>query len=223
MKSANCNQPERRATATHNAKRAGRMRKHLPGPDHSEPFTLAKRETEMTTSKNSTNPGRRAFLSNAAIVAALSVATTITGHASALSPDPIFAAIEAHTAASVAMHSQVSVHSELERSLPREKRKSSVDAFEEKIVATDDPRWIECERAVMRSFDTETDAACVLVSVRPTTIAGVLALRQYATAIDNDGEAWPRELQSDDGSKTRSWHYFLIENIADILPGMVQA
>jgi hypothetical protein len=177
----------------------------------------------MTTSKNSTNAGRRAFLSNAASLAALTVAASIAGPAVALGPDPIFAAIEAHKAACRAMNSEVSVHSELERSLPREKRKSSVDAFEEKIVTTDDPRWIENERAVMQSFDAETDAACVLVTVRPTTIAGVLALLQYANAADTDGEAWPRELQSDDGSKSRSWHYFLIEALAEALPGMVSA
>jgi hypothetical protein len=180
----------------------------------------------MTTSKNSTNAGRRAFLSNAASVAALTVAASITGPAVAavvLGPDPIFAAIEVHKAACAAMNARVSEHSRLECSLPRDKRKSSVDAFEEKIVATDDPRWIESERAVMRSFDVETDAACVLVTVRPTTIAGVLALLQYANAADKDGEAWPRELQSDDGTKARSWHYFLIEALAEALPCMVSA
>jgi hypothetical protein len=185
-------------------------------------------------------PTRRRFLSQAAGVAAggaaLALATTApasaaTAPASPLDPanvspvsaDPIFAAIETHKAAVVAVESQVSVHSELERSLPREKRESSVDAFEEKIVATDDPRWIECERAVIRSFDAETDAACALLDVRPTTIAGVLALLHYANTADVDGEAWPRELESDDGDKTRSWHYFLIDSLAEVLPGMVSS
>jgi hypothetical protein len=179
----------------------------------------------MTKSKNSTNAGRRAFLSNAASVAAVTVAASIARPAAAvaLGPDPIFAAIEAHKAASVAVHASVSVHAKLESELPRDKRRSSVDAVEEKIVASDDPRWIETERDVMRSFDTETDAACVLVTVRPTTIAGVLALLQYANAANTDGEAWPRQLQSDDGTKARSWHYFLIEALAEVLPGMVSA
>lgn len=176
----------------------------------------------MTTSSNSTNAGRRAFLAGAASIAAGSALTLSASAATTLSgPDPIFAAIEDHKAACAAMNAEVSEHSRLESALPREKRKSSVDAFEEKIVATDDPRWIESERAVMRSFDTETDAACVLVTVRPTTIAGILALLHYANAADNDGEAWPRELASDDGTKTRSWHYFLIEAIAEALPSMV--
>jgi hypothetical protein len=64
--------------------------------------------------------------------------------------------------------------------LPREKRESNIDAWEEKIVETDDPRWIESERAIMLSFDAETDAACVLVSICPTTMAGIIALLRYA-------------------------------------------
>jgi hypothetical protein len=177
----------------------------------------------MTTSKNSTNAGRRAFLSNAASVAALTVAASIAAPAVALGRDPIFAAIEDHKAANANMKAQVSEHDRLESCLPRSTRNSRVDASGEQIFATDDPRWIEGERAVMRSFDVEADAACALVSVRPTTIAGVLALLQYANTADTDGEAWPRQLQSDDGTKTRSWHYFLIEALAEVLPGMVSA
>jgi hypothetical protein len=167
-------------------------------------------------------PGRRAFLSGAAAVATAAIAASASLPAVAAGLDPIFAAIEAHKAANVALRSQISVHSELECSLPREKRKSNVDAFGEKIVPTDDPRWIASERAVMRSFEAEADAACVLVSVRPTTMAGMLALLQYANAADTDGEAWPCDLQSDDG-KVRSWHYFLIESLVEVLPGMVSA
>jgi hypothetical protein len=84
-------------------------------------------------------------------------------------------------------------------------------------VETDDPRWIESERALMRCLNAETDAACLLVSIRPTTIAGVLALLSYANAADPDGETWPRELLSDDETKRRSWHYFLTENVAEAL------
>jgi hypothetical protein len=51
----------------------------------------------------------------------------------------------------------------------------------------------------------------------------VLSLLQYANTADTDGEAWPRQLQSDDGTKARSWHYFQIEALAEVLPGMVQA
>lgn len=165
-------------------------------------------------------PDRRAFLAQAA--GSLVFAAT-AGTAMGATTDPIFAAIENHKAAYKNVSALVSEHSRLEKLLPRDNRQSSIDAWEEKIVETDDPRWIECERAVIRSFDAETDAACILVSICPTTIAGIIALLRYANAADADGEAWPRELASDDGTKTRSWHYFLIEVIAEALPGMVSA
>jgi hypothetical protein len=165
-------------------------------------------------------PDRRNFLAQAA--GSLVFAAT-AGTAMAATADPIFAAIENHRAVYRNLEALVSEQSRLEVSLPRERRQSSFNAWEEKIVETDDPRWIESERAVMRSFDAETDAACVLVSICPTTIAGIIALLRYANAVDKDGEAWPRELMSDDGTKTRSWHYFLIEVIAEALPGLVTA
>jgi hypothetical protein len=176
--------------------------------------------TAMTAAPAKLTPDRRFFLAQAA--GSLIFAAT-AGMALGATTDPIFAAIENHKAAYNNVSAVVSEHSRLESSLPRAKRESSINAWEEKIVETDDPRWIESERAVMRSFDAETDAACVLVSICPTTIAGIIALLRYANEVDKDGEAWPRELVSDDGSKTRSWHYFLIEVIAEALPGLVSA
>jgi hypothetical protein len=127
---------------------------HSPGPDHQNPSRPLKQseKIQMTSANfNTMNTGRRAFLSNAASAAALTVAASITGPAGALNSDPIFAAIEDHKAACVAMNAEVSEHSRLESTLPRDKRRSSVDAWEEKIVATDDPRWIESARAVRQT------------------------------------------------------------------------
>jgi hypothetical protein len=176
--------------------------------------------TTMTAAPAELTPDRRTFLAQAAggLVFAATAGAALGG-----TIDPIFAAIENHKTAYRKMEAVVSEHSRLESTLPRDKCKSSISVWEEKIVATDDPRWIESERAVIRSFDAETDAACVLVSICPTTIAGIMALLRYAVAVDKDGEAWPRELVSDDGAKTRSWHYFLIEVIAEALPGLVSA
>jgi hypothetical protein len=114
-------------------------------------------------------PGRRAFLSG---VAALSVAA---GPAITLSPDPIFAVIEAHTAARAMWVANVYRHSDLEKELPKDKRRSFVHVDRDELFETDDPRWIECEREVMRTFDLETGAACILVSIVPTSQAGVVA------------------------------------------------
>ena len=52
-------------------------------------------------------------------------------------------------------------------------------------------------------------------------MAGVMALLQYAIAADRDGETWPTDLEADDGSKIRSWHYFLIANLAETLSEML--
>jgi hypothetical protein len=172
---------------------------------------------------------RRRFLSQAASVAAgsavLAVVTTAPLPAIALQglPDPILQAIEAHKAARATWIGWVDRHSDLETELPRDKRQSRCDAWEEKIVATDDPRWIEAEPEIMRTSDLETDAACVLVSIVPTTLAGVVALLKYAMVADTDGEGWPSDLQSGDGTKTRSWHYFLIENITAALTDLVMS
>jgi hypothetical protein len=128
-------------------------------------------------------------------------------------PDPIFETIEAHKAARAAVASVLDAHTILEKESPRERRCSDVNVWEEKIVETDDPRWIECERAVMRAWEAEDNAAIDIVCIQPTTRAGFLALLDHAIAYDTDGSGWPRGLQSDDGKRTRDWHRFLPENL----------
>lgn len=127
--------------------------------------------------------------------------------------DPIFAAIEAHKAARATWISWVDRHMALEAELPKDKRRSTVNVWENEIVSSDDPRWIEAERELSRTSDAEEEAACDLVNVRPTTMAGLLALLNHALVYDTDGEGWPRDLCSDDGKRTRSWQTFLLENI----------
>ena len=115
-------------------------------------------------------------------------------------------------------------HSALDRELPAEKCRSVITAWEEIIVETDDPRWIECERDLIAAHDAETDAAIALVSLLPTTSAGLLALLQYAlAATEADAEVWPPLLPDENSKWPRPWHHFLIENTAKILPGMVTA
>ena len=58
----------------------------------------------------------------------------------------------------------------------------------------------------------------------PSTMAGVIALLKYAVSADPDGETWPDDLFADETQKrSRSWHQFLIANLGEILPRMVQA
>jgi hypothetical protein len=163
---------------------------------------------------NSTNTTRCGFLSTAAALAA-SAAVAIPANALT---DPIFEAIEAHKAARLAFENAVSRGSALEQELPRQKTRSWITVWEQRIVETDDPRWIDSVRDVNRASDAATDAAYALANVAPTTMAGVLGLLQYAISVPP--EQWPEGVESDDDTEPRPWHYFLIETLIAVLPGM---
>ena len=167
---------------------------------------------------NSTNTTRRGFLSTAAALAASAAVAIPANAADASSPDPIFEAIEVHKAARLAFENAVSRGSALDEELPREKTRSWITVWEQTIVETDDPRWIDSVREVHHTSDAATDAACALASTAPTTMAGVMRLLQYAISIDP--EEWPEGVQSDDDTETRPWHYFLIEMLTAVLAGM---
>ena len=164
---------------------------------------------------NSTNTTRRGFLSTAAALAA-SAAVAIPANAS--EADPIFEAIEVHKAARLAFENAVSRGSALDEELPGEKTRSWITVWEQTIVETDDPRWIDSVREVHRTSDAATEAAYALANVAPTTMAGVLGLLQYVISIRL--EDWPEGVHSDDDTETRPWHYFLIEMLIAVLPGM---
>jgi hypothetical protein len=162
---------------------------------------------------DSVDTARRRFLSQAAIVTAGSaaLAATIAVPASATAvvpaPDPILEAIEAHKAAHTEFVSWVDRHCKLEKELPSERRQTHITAWEEAIVKTDDPRWIEAEREVSLSSDAKNDAALDLLEVSPTTRAGVLALLDHVAAYDKGRVSWPDD-----------WHPTLLKTLADTLP-----
>jgi hypothetical protein len=184
-----------------------------PAPTN-EPLNLWQSEKIRMT--NSTNTTRRGFLSTAA---ALAASAAVSVPANAFGADPIFEAIEVHKAARLAFENAVSRGSALDEELPGEKTRSWITVWEQAIVETDDPRWIDSVHEVNRASDAETDAACALVSIAPTTMAGVLRLLQYTISIQPD--EWPEDLQSDDDTETWPWHYSLIEMLIAVLPGMV--
>jgi hypothetical protein len=161
---------------------------------------------------------RRRFLSTAVGIATGSTALALADPVLAAANDPMFAAIEAHKAARLAFENAVSRGSALEQVLPREKTRSWIKVWEEEIVETDDPRWIDSVREVHRTSEVATDAAYALVNVAPTTMAGVLGLLQYA--ISFPPEEWPEGVESDEDTETRPWHTFLIETLIAVLPGM---
>ena len=167
---------------------------------------------------SSTNTTRRGFLSTAAALTASAAVAIPANAANAVGTDPIFAAIEAHKAARLASENAVSRSFALEEELPREKTRSWITVWEQEIVETDDPRWIDSVWEVHRASDAETDAAYALANIAPTTMAGVLGLLQYTISIRP--EQWPEGVESDDDIETRPWHYFLFEMLIAVLPGM---
>src|SRR5437868_11177890 len=167
---------------------------------------------------NSTNTTRRGFLSTAAALTASAAVAIPANAADASTPDPIFEAIDVHKAARLAFENAVSRGSALEQELPREKTRSWIVDWEEEIVETDDPRWIDSVREVNRASDAATEAAYALANVAPTTMAGVLGLLQYA--ISFPPEEWPEGVESDDDTETRPRHTFLVETLISVLPAL---
>jgi hypothetical protein len=171
----------------------------------------------------------RRFLMNSIVALPLAgVATSSALAADALArpeasqdPDPIFAAIAAHEASLRALSVGLNVMYTLEEELPKELRKSNVDAWEEVIVETDDPRWIESEKNVHALFEADGDAAIGLINVEPATLAGLAALMRHVTEYERKGDSWPAGLEEDAGAKPTSigkdWAIYLHRNIASLL------
>ena len=80
-----------------------------------------------------------------------------------------------------------------------------------------DPRWIACEDDIACAWSAVDDAEVALLNIRLTTHAGIVALLRYVIEHDTDGEGWQSELVSDDGTKTRHFYHFLVENVAEAM------
>jgi hypothetical protein len=104
--------------------------------------------------------------------------------------DPIYAAIAAHKAAERAHGDAITLTDTLEKELPKDLRRSNIDAQEEDIVETDDLRWIAAERAKWAAIEKECECADALLEVRPTTLTGLMSLLRHADEGDA-GRDWP--------------------------------
>jgi hypothetical protein len=146
----------------------------------------------ISTPQTNTPTSRRRFLSTTATLAAGGAALGLAIPPALATTDPVFDAIEKHKIVHAAFLVALDQYDDHE------------DAY------TDD--------AVKLAFDAEIDAACAILSIRATTAAGLVALLRYVTEADTDGMGWPDQLQSEDGKLVRSWHYFLVENLAESSP-----
>jgi hypothetical protein len=84
-------------------------------------------------------------------------------------------------------------------------------------IPTDDPAWIAHIEESCSAREAETEAAIALVSSENLTLAGATALLQYASDLEaKDSKCWPDDLIDDDGNR-RSWHFFLMKQVASAL------
>ncbi|MDA9396401.1 hypothetical protein WN73_38480 [Bradyrhizobium sp. CCBAU 45394] len=159
-------------------------------------------------------PSRRTFLATAGIAAASCATSAKAVGTLASEPDPVFQAIEAHKRAREGVKAAADSHCLLEREIVGAGiRLSEARANDQRIEASED--------AMSRAFDVETDAACDILNIMPTTPAGVLALLSYAVEADMDGEGWPSDLCGGDDDNRGSWQQFLLASLAEILPAMM--
>jgi hypothetical protein len=136
--------------------------------------------------------------------------------------DPIYLAIDAHRKAHAAHVAAVDREYALEDELPRQKRRSWVTASETRLVGTDDPAFIMSALVTRHASDQLFTAAIQLLEVRPTTIAGVIALANYAEEYMAAGNGWPEDVVDDDDDEPRDWTRHLLEGIAVALKAISQ-
>jgi hypothetical protein len=135
--------------------------------------------------------------------------------------DPIFAAIDSHRAAWAEFLAAIGATSRLEKELPSHKRRwgATVEERQPPRGHKDDPRWIESQLAVLATNDTADEAAMTLLHIEPATLAGVIALLDYAIECGHGSdERLPTDLDEDDSDTVAShWSYFLHKKLASAL------
>jgi hypothetical protein len=146
----------------------------------------------------------------------------VSAGASERVPDPIYAAIEAHKAALAVTRAAIGRFGDFERQLQACGRLQTASRHDDER-----QRGEEIEAEIDEADEAEADAACDLLSVAPTTVAGVVALLTHARDYDTDGMGFPDHLIDGDWragyhagcvEDTRSWQHYLIDNLIEILP-----
>jgi hypothetical protein len=154
------------------------------------------------------------------IVTAAAISTLAPSAAVPSDADPIYEAIAAHVGALQALEVGLQAMYALEEELPKELRRSNIDCWEEVIVETDDPRWIESERNVHALFRADEEAAMGLITIEPITLSGLAALMRHVSQYEAGGNGWPSGLIDDDDKPTsigRDWEVYLHRNIVTLL------
>jgi hypothetical protein len=92
----------------------------------------------------------------------------------------------------------IDVIEELGHEIPPSARRSEWNVSGPTIIPSDDERWKEAQRQHHYEFYHSDEIAMRMLSVRPTTLTGAVALLEYATDHIDQGYLWPDDLSSID-------------------------
>lgn len=160
---------------------------------------------------------RRAVLAGAAALPAL----TMPALAQSSALDPIFDAIDRHRIADAEFCRHVRMQWALEETIPRERRMNFYvrDRDNPSVGKDDDPRWTEFQAEYWRLVDRKDEVEIDLISIQPTTTAGVVALLRYMAKYEKNSAFMDRVLN--DAGEEESWHEAMQHHIADSLEALV--
>ena len=167
---------------------------------------------------------RRIFLAQAAVAvaggAALGAALPLpeSALASGQVPDPIFALMESHRSAYAAWSAAVDIECRLEEDIPSDLSRTWITVWDDAVIETDAPRWIDSQTRSMQALDKMRDLAWELAVVPATTLAGIVALTAYVAVCEeqHDLTAWPQPAVGRD-----TWPIVFHRNLASALAAMV--
>jgi hypothetical protein len=141
--------------------------------------------------------------------------------------DPALVLIEEHKRSIAAVDRLLDVLEELGQEIPASARRSEWDVSGLTIIPSDDERWKKAQRQHRYEFYHSDEIAMRMLSVRPTTLEGAVALLEYATHHLDQGYLWPDDLSSVDEKRgdgqehERTWLYFLNRNLAASIERLV--
>jgi hypothetical protein len=135
-------------------------------------------------------------------------------------PDPVLQLIEDHKRTIAEVDDIIDIVSDLEYALPDDAQKSNFSGWRLTIVPTDDPRWIDITRRYYEGSRRSDEIALQMLSVSPTTLAGVAAMLSYAAQHVDEGLLWPDDLgeieegDQEEDCASRDWFFYLNRNLA---------
>jgi hypothetical protein len=152
---------------------------------------------------------RRAVLAGAATLPALAVPALAAGQ----DPDPIYAAIHAHTEAIAEWLLAIDRRNEIEsRLMDQFKAAGRADALKR---AHADEEFLTADKAIRDASDRERTAADDLLDVTLTTLPGIIALLRHVEGIASEHSWW-----FDDNEQETPRSITLVRNVADALEGL---